>query len=132
MKKKQGNAKSRGRQSIQKERCQLQNNQVPRPYSEAKPIADVIPSLMKKLGVEDKHWLSILEDDWSAVVGEAVAGHTRPGRFDKNTLFVFVDSSVWLNELSRYGKGKMLSNLQNRFGAAKVRSVALQIDPDGQ
>jgi predicted nucleic acid-binding Zn ribbon protein len=69
--------------------------------------------------------------EWPALVGKAVAAHCRPGRLEKGELTVFVDSSVWLNELVRYSRQQLLSNLQAKFGRNEVRSVRVQLDPDG-
>jgi len=99
--------------------------------NDAYSISQIIPGLMKKFGIEEQHWLTVLEKEWSDIVGKAVAKHTRPSRLEKRKLVVFVDSSVWLNELVRYSRGKILANLQKRFGQDKVRSIAIQLDPDG-
>jgi len=87
---------------------------------------------MKKIGLENHHWLLVLEEKWVTLVGAEVAKHTRPGRFERGNLVIFVDSSVWLSELSRYGRSKILSNLQEHFGLDRMKSVTLQLDPDGQ
>jgi len=79
-------------------------------------IAGFLAQAMKKLGLEGDHWLDVLQAEWTKIVGEGVAKHTCPGRFDKKKLTVFVDSSTWLNELSRYGQKEMLANIQKRFG----------------
>ena len=67
--------------------------------------------------------------DWAELVGAQVAQHTRPGRIHRKMLFVFVDHSLWLNELSRYGQQKMLENIQAKFGSDKIKSIRLQLDP---
>ncbi|MBN1268539.1 MAG: DUF721 domain-containing protein [Kiritimatiellae bacterium] len=93
-------------------------------------IGDVIPGVMKQLGLDKHLWEQAILSEWPALVGPQVAAHTRPGRIERGTLFVFVSHSTWLNELSRYGKTEMLANLQKRFGAEKIKSVRLQLDPD--
>jgi len=95
------------------------------------PIGDLIPEVLAGFGLESKLWLSELQKEWSALVGDSVAKHTRPGRLEKDCLIVFVDSSVWLHELSRYAETEMLTAVRNRFGA-KVRSLSLRLDPDGR
>lgn len=78
----------------------------------------------------EQHWSAVLARDWLEVVGPAVARHTRPGRMLAGRLVVYVDNSVWLSELARVHRRRMLSNLQARFGK-RIRSLALQLDPDG-
>jgi len=95
-------------------------------------IGDIIPKLMKRLGLEDTHWLTLLAEEWQEMVGEAVARHTRPGRLENKDLVVFVDNSAWLSELSRYGRKEMLAKLQERFGSSKIASLRLQLDPEAK
>ena len=97
---------------------------------ECRPVGDVIPAVMRRLGLEDQQWLFALTDEWSGLVGEVVASHCRPGRVERGVLTIFVDSSVWLNELSRYGQGQILKNLRKRFGDEKIRQVLFRLDPD--
>ena len=91
-------------------------------------IGDLIPGVMAELGLVSQLWLSELEQEWGALVGESVAKHTRPGRLDQDRLIVFVDNSAWLHERSRYGETEMLSAVRVRFGD-KVRSLVLRLDP---
>ena len=87
---------------------------------------------MKNIGLDSQHWVDTLSQEWSDIVGKAVGLHTRPGRVEGQQLTVFVDSSVWLNELKRYGAKQMLKNLQDKLGAARIRNVRLQLDPESR
>jgi predicted nucleic acid-binding Zn ribbon protein len=115
---------------IQRERCRLDGSEPLKGLRSSVSVSNVVPSLMKKLGIEDLHWLNTLEDDWPAIVGDAVAKHTCPGTLADANLIVFVDSSVWMSELTRYGKGKMLENLQERFGKGRIKTIGLRLNPD--
>ena len=120
-----------GQWQVERERSQIQNRR-PNPTTDRTvPVASVIPGIMKTLGLESQLWLDRLAEEWPELAGKAVAMHTRPGRVQKGNLVVFVDSSVWLNELSRYGKGPMLAGVQKRFGADKIKSVSFLLDPEG-
>lgn len=94
------------------------------------PVTEVLPDVVKDLGIEEEVWQNELLAAWPDLVGKALAARTRPGRADHGTLVVFVSHSVWLNELSRYGKQQMLKKLQDRFGRQRVRSLRLQLDPE--
>lgn len=121
----------RGRWELERERCRI-DEKIPRPPArEAQPIAPIVFALLSKLGIEQPEWMGALQEDWPRIVGLAVAAHTRPGRLDRRRLIVFVDSSVWLSELMRYGRSQMLANLQKKLGPGRVDSVTLQLDPDG-
>ena len=115
---------------MERERFRLDDEQPGPGHREPQDIGTVIPGLLQKMGLGNQHWLWVLSEEWPQLVGEAVAGHTRPGRFEDGTLTVFVDSSVWLSELKRYGVREMLANLKKRFGGRKIRSINLCLDPD--
>ncbi|MFO7871122.1 MAG: DUF721 domain-containing protein [Kiritimatiellia bacterium] len=133
MKRRRGSLKKSdgGKWQLHRERCRLRGSETGFRSGEAVAIGDVVPSVMKKLGIESQHWLTVMNTDWEKLVGPEVARHTRPGRFERGRLTVFVDSSVWLNELARYGREEMLSNLRREFGGKRVKSLNLRLDPDG-
>ncbi len=114
---------------MHRERCRIGPGPQP-PRSDEHALEDVVPELMRRVGLDARHWVDTLSEEWGTIVGAAVAAHTRPGRLDGNRLTVFVDSSAWLNELKRYGAKQMLGNLQSRFGASRIRNIRLQVDPD--
>jgi predicted nucleic acid-binding Zn ribbon protein len=116
---------------VQRERARIDSFRPPPEPADAEPIGRLLDGVMKRLGLDSQQWLTSMAAEWSAVVGDAVARHTRPGRYEERTLIVFVDSSVWLSELKRYGQDKILVNVQRRAGADRVRAVSLQMDPDG-
>ncbi|MFH0953780.1 MAG: DUF721 domain-containing protein [Verrucomicrobiota bacterium] len=120
---------NRGRWEVERERHALTRREpVPPPAAEA--LADVIPQVMKDLGLENRFWERTLVAEWEKLVGPQVAQHARPGRLDRKILYVFVVHPAWLSELSRYGQKQMLENLQKRFGADKIKALRLQLDPD--
>jgi len=129
MRKRKRGSRPDGRWQVARERFHIEGAYPPASDVEPHAIGDIIPLIMKKLGLDQQHWLAVLAEEWPSLVGDAVAAHTRPGRFENKVLTVFVDSAVWLNELSRYGRKKMLENLQKRFGADRIADVRMQPDP---
>lgn len=121
---------SRGRWQVARERLRLADSRPPPPDPGAKQIGDVLPDLMKRIGLESDHWLTTLAEEWPEVAGAGVAVHSRPGLFADRVLTVYVDSPVWMQELSRGGRGPLLDNLRTRYGAGKIREVRFQLDPD--
>ena len=91
-------------------------------------IQDVLKDVFKEIDSNDRSWLRALEKEWSVMIG-AAAGHTRPGRFSRHTLVIYVDSSVWLHELMRYAYTDILARLQKRFGADQIKRIRIQADP---
>ena len=120
---------NRGAWEVQRERCHIPADE-PQPPDAAVRFSEVAEQLIKQWGLEGRVWEERLLRDWPTVVGAQVAAHSRPGRMDRGTLVIFVDSSVWLSELTRYIRGPLLANVQRLCGADKVRSLRLQLDPD--
>ena len=99
------------------------------PAGEAQPIAAVLTRLMQRLRLDAEPWLDELRREWPTLVGADVAAHARPGRLDRTALVVYVDSSVWLSEIRRFGQAPLLASLQRRFGRERIASLRFQIDP---
>jgi hypothetical protein len=93
-------------------------------------LGGLVPSILKSMGLEQDLWQKQLFEEWVSLVGPQVAKNARPGQVDRGILSVYVTSSAWLNELSRFGKPQMLKKLQAQFGAHRIRAVRLQLDPD--
>lgn len=119
------------RWQVHRERCRIVDPRPPPPSKQAAKIEDILPDLIQKLGMREDHWLQTLTEEWGKVVGQAVARHTRPGDVRHGKLVVFVDSSVWLGELSRYGKSQIAARLRKLYPGSKIRDIALQLDPEG-
>ena len=121
----------RGQWRVQRERLQIGNPEAP-VDSENVTIGQVIPALMKRMGLKEQHTIGMALEDWPAIVGPAVAAHTRPGSVKYGRMVVFVDSAVWLSELTRGGgREQMLANVRKKLGYETVKSLVLQPDPDG-
>lgn len=125
-----GQRYSKGRWMIERERCRITDFKPPPPDRSGMDLAAGVAGVLKKMGLENESWSAELVGAWPSVVGKQVSLHTRPGILQGNELTVYVDSSVWLNELQRYGLKVMLNNIQERFGDRRVRKLRLQIDPD--
>ena len=119
---------NRGKWQVTRERFHLAEMQPPVENADSSAVARIIPDVMKRLGLDNQHWLEVMCDEWAGIVGADVARHTRPGGFQNKNLTIFVDGSVWLSELARFGRDKMLSNLQKRFGADRITTVSLRLD----
>ena len=119
-----------GQWRVQRERAQIDPGPPPRPRIEASPVRPMIESLVKKLGIAPDTWITSLANDWADIVGIDVAAHTRPGQIQGKCLVVYVDSSAWLSELSRFAKRSMLKKLQERHNPSRIADIRLQLDPD--
>lgn len=89
-----------------------------------KPIADILPGLLKQYGLAEAAvgWRAVA--DWPAVAGVRVARHSRAVSFHDGTLTVEVEGSAWMQELG-FLKPELLRNLNRHLGADVVRDVRL-------
>ena len=114
---------------IQRERCRLDVGVQSDP-ERLEPVGNVLDRVLRGLGLSDQVWLMELADAWPDIVGPVVASHARPGRVSRGEVQVFVDSSVWLFELQRFGQKQLLQKLGARFGGDRIRSVRFVMDPE--
>ena len=120
----------RGAWALQKERFATDAPAPPPPF-EVHPLAEVVPDVMKKIGMHGRLHEAAMQEEWPRLVGPQLADHTRPGKLDHDVLTVYVDHSAWLSELSRYGRKQIMEKLKARFGAGCIKSIHLALDPEG-
>jgi hypothetical protein len=89
----------------------------------------MIPSLLAGLRLKESPWHDELMAEWKTLIGPPICKHTRPGRIQNTTLVVFIDTPVWMGEISRLGKTRILAAIQKRFGPEKITAIQLLLDP---
>ena len=130
MRRKRKSRFSRGRWMIECERCGIPQGTPPPAELAWSDMESGIAEVLKGLGLSELQWTHELVESWTAIVGSQVAGHTRPGRMHGADLIVYVDSSVWLHELQRYGLKGMQAKVQNAYPHQRITNIRLQLDPD--
>ena len=101
----------------------------PAPKNEIE-VGGLVPGILRNMGLEQELWQKQLFEEWVSLVGPQIARNARPGQVEGTILTVYVTSSVWLNELSRFAKPQMVQKLKAKFGANRIRGIRLQLDPD--
>lgn len=91
------------------------------------PIGDIIPKVIKKMGLNQKLKEAEVIRDWCIIVGDVIAKHCQPIKLEKACLTVNVDSSPWLNELQKFSKSIILQKLQARLGEKAVKDIRFRI-----
>ncbi|TQD35428.1 DUF721 domain-containing protein [Haloflavibacter putidus] len=66
-----------------------------------------------------------VEKTWEQEMGPAIAKYTTGIKFEKETLYVRLSSSVLREELS-YGKEKIIRNLNEALGKELIEKIVLQ------
>jgi len=95
--------------------------------SMTKGIADVVPNVVKRIGLDKKRSdLEILKV-WNNLIDPTITKHAQPANIAKGTLFVNVDNSAWLDEIVRYRRKEILHLLQTAFGRDVVQKISFRI-----
>ena len=89
--------------------------------------ADVMSKALKDINLEQKRADVEILSVWKDLMDPEIVEHAKPANLHKGTLFVDVDSSVWLDEIVRYRQREILRNMQNSFGRQKIRKISFRI-----
>jgi Dna[CI] antecedent, DciA len=93
----------------------------------AKAVGDLLPRLLSDLKLDARRDDAEIVKVWNALIDPAVTAHAQPANLNKGTLFVNVDSSVWLAEIIRYRRKEILERLQNSFGRTVIVKISFRI-----
>lgn len=93
----------------------------------AKSIETILPGVLGHLRLEQRLDESKIQTIWSQILDPTLVAHAQPAGFAKGTLFVHVDSSVWLNEIVRYRRHEILERLQTALGKTVVQRISFRI-----
>jgi len=119
----------KGRWQLERERHHIARETPILGVREPTPLASVISPVVKSIITFHDTDLEKIEQKWETFAGKDFAPHCKPGRFENGRLTIFVDNAVWLNELKRYRKKIILSQLQEFLGKDKITDVIFRLDP---
>jgi hypothetical protein len=93
----------------------------------ARPIADLMPGVLNGLGLDRRRAEAEIARVWNYLVDPNITAHAQPTGLNKGTLFVTVDSSVWLSEIVRYRRKEILDRLQHSFGHDLIARISFRV-----
>lgn len=93
----------------------------------AKPIEAILPGVLGGLRLEQRLDEARIQTVWSQILDPTLVAHAQPAGFAKGTLFVNVDSSVWLHEIVRYRRPEILERLQTTLGKNVVQRISFRL-----
>jgi predicted nucleic acid-binding Zn ribbon protein len=93
----------------------------------AKPIKAVMPKVLAGLGLERRCAETEIVKVWKHLIDPTIVAHAQPTGLRRGTLFVSVDSSVWLNEIVRYRRHEILDRLQHSFGKDVISKISFRV-----
>ena len=68
----------------------------------ARKAGDLMPKILTDLRMDRRRAEAEVLKVWNNLIDPAISAHAQPTGLNKGTLFVTVDSSVWLDEIVRY------------------------------
>jgi len=93
----------------------------------ARTVSDVLPRVMSDLRMEHRRAEVEVVKVWNSLLDPNIVAHAQPAGLRKGTLFVNVDSNVWLSEIVRYRRKEILDRLQHSFGKNVVQKISFRV-----
>ena len=87
----------------------------------------VVKNLLGKLQLDRRRAETEVVKVWNQAIDPTVTGHAQPVNIHHGTLFVSVDSSVWLDEIVRYRRHEILQRMQHAMGREMVKKISFRI-----
>jgi hypothetical protein len=88
---------------------------------------DVMPKLFADLRIDQRQAEAEIVRVWNSLIDPAIVAHAQPVGVRKGTLFVVVDSNVWLSEIVRYRRKEILDRLQHSFGPTLIQKISYRV-----
>lgn len=93
----------------------------------AKGSNELVADVMKSIGLDRRQSDAEVIRVWNNLIDPNIVAHAQPTGLHKGTLFVTVDSSVWLDEIVRYRRKEILTRLQHSFGRDLVARISFRV-----
>ena len=93
----------------------------------SRTTADLMPAVLKKIGLERRQSEAEISKVWNELIDPTIIMHAQPVGIRKGTLFVNVDSNVWLSEIVRYRRHEILQRLQHAFGPNLIARISFRV-----
>ena len=93
----------------------------------AQPAKNLMPRVLSELRIDKRRAEAEVVKVWGHILDPAIVAHAQPTGLNKGTLFVTVDSSVWLSEIVRYRRKEILDRLQHSFGRDFITKISFRV-----
>src|SRR5262249_25094878 len=93
----------------------------------AKSPNDVMPAVLKDLRMDKRRTDAEVVKVWNNLLDPIIVAHAQPTGLHKGTLFVSVDTNVWLSEIVRYRRKEILDRLQHSFGREFIARISYRV-----
>lgn len=93
----------------------------------AQPAKTLMPRVLSELRIDKRRAEAEVVKVWGHLLDPTIVAHAQPTGLNKGTLFVTVDSSVWLSEIVRYRRKEILDRLQHSFGRDFIARISFRV-----
>ena len=93
----------------------------------ARTVETVLPSVLSDLRIDHRRSETEVVNVWNQLLDPVILAHAQPTGLRKGTLFVTVDSNVWLSEIVRYRRKEILDRLQHSFGHELIVKISFRV-----
>ncbi|MCK4261854.1 DUF721 domain-containing protein [bacterium] len=90
-------------------------------------IKTVLDKVLRNLDIERKKEEGEIWQNWREWIGEDVGRHTQPQSLNYGKLVVNVDSSVWVEQLTKFRKEEILKELNRRLGKDLIKEIHFRV-----
>jgi predicted nucleic acid-binding Zn ribbon protein len=93
----------------------------------AQPASAIMSRVLTGLGLDRRRAEAEVVKVWNNLLDPQIVAHAQPTGLRKGTLFVTVDSNVWLSEIVRYRRKEVLDRLQHSFGRDFITKISFRV-----
>ena len=93
----------------------------------AQPASAVLPRVLADMRLDRRRAEAEVVKVWNNLLDPNIVAHAQPTGIRKGTLFVTVDSNVWLSEIVRYRRKEILDRLQHSFGRDFIAKISFRV-----
>jgi len=93
----------------------------------AQTVGNVLPKLLELFGMDRRRSEAEIVKVWNHLIDPILTAHAQPTGINKGTLFVTVDSNVWLSEIVRYRRKEILEQLQTAFSSEMIARISFRV-----
>jgi predicted nucleic acid-binding Zn ribbon protein len=88
----------------------------------------VVQGVLESLRLDQRHAELEIIKVWNHLLDPNIACHAQPVGLRRGTLFVNVDSNVWLTEIVRWRRQEILERLQTSFGSQMIKRISFRVE----
>jgi hypothetical protein len=121
--------RNKDRWELERERYQLDDVFPPTVMRDPDKIDSKIEVALKMLKVEYNAIQDGISSNWKNIARADYVAHSKPGEFNEATgaLVIYVESSLWLNQIRRYGERNLMQRLQSSY--PQVTKLIFKLNP---